>query len=190
MVIKSWNSHTNLILLGLIILMGITRIHHFGSITTLPDASLAVFFFAGLYLRRWFVFPLFLLEAGLIDYLAISVGGVSDWCVTPAYLFMIPTYAVMWEAGRFCTGRINYNMSQLLLVLATVLIATTVAFLISNAAFYTLSGRFEDLRIAEYFKSVARYYPLYMATTLAYSTVILILHMLINVMSERRKASL
>jgi hypothetical protein len=38
--------------------------------------------------------------------IAIMLGGVSDWCVTPAYGFLIPTYACLWYGGR---GRATSN---------------------------------------------------------------------------------
>ena len=73
--------------------MAATRFHHFGSAISLPDASLAIFFLAGFYLRSPLLFAGFLAEAALVDYLAITYGGVSDWCISPAYVFLIPTYA-------------------------------------------------------------------------------------------------
>ena len=79
--------------LSLIALMVATRFHHFGDVLHLPDASLAVFFFAGFYPKKMF-FAFLLALAALIDYLAIE-NGTSGWCVTPAYVFLIPTYAVM-----------------------------------------------------------------------------------------------
>src|SRR5512137_506705 len=87
--------------LSLIALMVLTRFHHFGDVLHLPDASLAVFFFAGFYRKKAF-FGFLLALAALIDYLAIE-NGTSSWCVTPAYVFLIPTYAVMWFAGRYCS---------------------------------------------------------------------------------------
>src|SRR5690554_3136356 len=45
------------IVLGLAVLMAATRSHHFASVTHLPDASWAVFFLAGFYLRPLWVFP-------------------------------------------------------------------------------------------------------------------------------------
>jgi len=38
--------------IALIALMALTRFHHFGDVLHLPDASLAVFFFAGFYRKK------------------------------------------------------------------------------------------------------------------------------------------
>ena len=84
-------------------LMAATRFHHFGSAFHLPDASLAVFFLGGLYLRRTAAFGAYIGLAALLDYVAIVHGGVSDWCVTPAYAFLLPTYACLWWAGVWCS---------------------------------------------------------------------------------------
>ncbi|MBI5626373.1 MAG: hypothetical protein HY935_04130, partial [Nitrosomonadales bacterium] len=87
-------------------LMAATRFNHFGSAVSLPDASFAIFFLGGLYLARFArasmaVFIMLILEAGLIDYYATSIQGVSDWCLTPAYWFLIPTYGSLWLAGHW-----------------------------------------------------------------------------------------
>jgi len=93
------------IALGLAALMAATRFHHFGSPLHLPDASLAVFFLGGLALGNAALFAAFLAEAALVDWLAIAWGGVSGWCVTPAYAFLIPACASLWAAGRWCAMR-------------------------------------------------------------------------------------
>ena len=175
----------NKIVSGLMLLMLLTRFHHFGGINTLPDATLAVLFCAGLYCRHPWVLPLLLVEAGVIDYVAIHFGGVSDWCVSPAYLFLIPTYAVMWQSGRLCSRWIDSSKAAVKIVPLAVFTATTVAFLISNGSFYLFSGRFEDLRLAEYFLRVFKYYPSYCMTPVVYISVILAIHALLHYTVER-----
>jgi len=91
-------------------LMAATRFNHFGSAVSLPDASYAVFFLGGLYLTRSAsmsvaAFIALILEAGWIDYYATSVQGVADWCMSPAYWFLIPTYASLWLVGRWVASR-------------------------------------------------------------------------------------
>ena len=110
------------------LLMAATRFHHFGSALFLPDASLAVFFLAGFYLSGVMALAVLLLEAGLIDYLAITMGGVSDWCVTPAYWFLIPTYACLWCGGRWYAGRRRRVWSTLLPLIGTLLFSVSLAF--------------------------------------------------------------
>lgn len=151
----------------LIALMVLTRFHHFGDVLHLPDASLAVFFFAGFYRVGAYgknaLFAFLLVMAGLIDYVAIA-NGTSDWCVSPAYVFLMPTYALMWLAGRYCSV-----VKSLAIAVGLVTLAASAAFTVSNGSFYLLSGRFGDLSVAEYAARVARYYPSYVGSALIYA---------------------
>lgn len=165
------------LLLGLV--MAATRFHHFGSAMSLPDASLAVFFLAGFYLRPTLFFAILLAEAGLIDYLAINVGGVSDYCVSPAYWFLIPTYACLWYGGRWVAERYESTWRGLLPLIGALIIATSAAFLMSDASFYLLSGRFPDPSWMQYAERVARYYPPYTLDTLVYVLFAAGLHVLV-----------
>ncbi len=158
---------------GPMALMAATRFHHFGDFKTLPDASLAAFFLAGLFAGHPGWFGILLLEAGLIDYLAITYGGVSGWCVTPAYLFLVPTYGAMWLGGRWCRRYRLDETSGLIVSLATLAGTTLLAFLISNASFYLLSGYFDSLSPLEYATRVARHLLPYLGTTLAYAVLVL-----------------
>lgn len=148
-------------------LMVVTRDHHFGSIANLPDASLAIFLLAGLYLPR-VALPILLVEAGLVDYSAINFGGVSDWCFSPAYWFLIPTYAVMWYAGRFYAARHSQSWHGLALFAATAWLATSAAFVISNGSFYLLSGRFAEMGALQYAGNLTGYYGQYLAGAFLY----------------------
>lgn len=147
--------------LGLAALMAATRYHHFGSAVQLPDASWAVFFLAGMSLGSAGWFAAFLAEAAAIDFLAITVGGVSGWCVTPAYPFLAFAYGALWLAGRWC-GREGMSGGRgWARAVAALLAGVTAAFLISNGSFYLLSGYFPELSGSEYAARVARYYPRY-----------------------------
>ncbi len=161
-------------------LMFATRFHHFGDSISLPDASLAAFFFAGFWVGGWRFFVLLLIEAGLIDYVAITQFNVSDYCVSPAYVFLIPTYASLWFAGYYCARYKTLKLTELLSQFGILFIATTVAFAISNGSFYLLSGKFPDLGWIEYATRVTQYYPSYVAYTLIYAVVIFFIVKLIN----------
>lgn len=151
-------------------LMAATRDHHFGSVTHLPDASLAVFLLAGFYLPRW-SFPVLLVEAGLVDYLAINYGSVSDWCVSPAYGFLIPAYLVLWLGGRFYAAHHSHSWRGLSLFAAIAWLATSVSFVISSGSFYLFSGRFAEMGAAQYAASMAGYYVQYLAGALLYLSI-------------------
>ncbi len=153
---------------ALVALMAATRMHHFGSSLHFPDASLAVFLLAGVFIARPSFFALLMLEAGVLDYVAITHLGVSDYCVTPAYWFLIPTYAALWYAGRYYAQIHQFTLRSLGRFSAISFAAVSVAFLISNGAFYLFSGRFPDLSIAEYAGRIAQYYLPYVSGAAMY----------------------
>lgn len=156
----------------LIAMMVLTRFHHFGDALHLPDASLAVFFFAGFYQASAFgkkaLFGFLIALAGLIDYVAIA-NGTSDWCVSAAYVFLIPTYGVMWLAGRYCATFKTMSWFEFGMSMSLAVLAISTAFLISNGSFYLFSGRFAKLSLFDYAISFFEYYPSYLAAGLMYS---------------------
>ncbi len=150
------------------LLMAATRFHHFA----IPDASLATFFLAGLFVPSTSMLPLLLLEAFAIDYLAIAWLGVSGFCVTPAYAFLIPTYSAMWAAGR---RSIPYLASHRLLAVGGLALgATGLAFLISNGSFYAFSGYFAEIGFKDYAIGVLPYLLPYLVSSLGYIAILLI----------------
>lgn len=171
-------------LMGFALLMLATRFHHFGSVNFLPDASLAVFFLAGFYLTRatphdsqskfaWYdcdgvYFSALVLLAGLIDYLAINFGGVSDWCVSVAYLFLIPTYAVMYLGGRSSFHFKQLSVNDLSKIAVLLSMAVLLAFFISNASFFWFSDRYVDMDVYSYSLRVLPYLIPYAGYTFIY----------------------
>jgi len=166
-------------LAGLAVLSGMmlaTRFTHFGGAGLFPDASLAVFLLAGFYLRRaWVLVPLMLL-AGAIDYIATQHLGVSDYCLSPAYVFLIPTYAALWYGGRWYAARHSYSADGLVTLAAVLFLSVTAAFIISNASFYLFSDRYPDMGWMDYSRLVATYYLPYMGSALFYIAIAALAH--------------
>jgi hypothetical protein len=158
---------------GLALLMLITRGSHFGSSFAMPDATLAIFLITGFLQPRYsflslLAFVFLLLEAGGIDYYAINVAGVSDYCISPAYWFLIPTYASMWFGGRWLATRQQNFRFTLVLFGGVSMFSASIAFLISNGSFYLFSGRFSNISVTEYFTRVAQYYLPYIGGSMMY----------------------
>lgn len=184
------------VLSGLLVLMSATRFHHFGSVSFLPDASLAVFFLAGLYLgekpaaktasrftstARVLTSPLasivlLLVAAGTIDYIAIQYGGVSGWCVTPGYVLLIPAYTAMFLGGEWAARCNPFSRYGAVKTTAILVAVVTLAFLISNAGFYFFSERFQEMSGMQYAGRVAGYYWPYLFYTLLYMGIWLVFH--------------
>ncbi|QPK62830.1 hypothetical protein IVG45_18660 [Methylomonas sp. LL1] len=157
---------------ALMALMAATRFHHFGTPFALPDASLAIFFLAGLWLGGRYLFATLLLEAGLIDYLAITKLGVSDYCVSKAYVFLIASYGSMWLGGKWCRQFDRLSLLNAAQQFAALVVSTSLAFLFSNGSFYWLSGRYPNGSWAQYIERVAMYYPSYLTSTVIYGVAI------------------
>ncbi|MEK0266905.1 hypothetical protein QT383_12655 [Stenotrophomonas rhizophila] len=90
----------------LVLLMAATRVNHFAAI---PDASWAVFFIGGFYLRAWtrWAFPLLMALAVLVDWIVIRRSGLDFWqhyCVSPGYWMLLPAYFAMWSGGMALRG--------------------------------------------------------------------------------------
>jgi hypothetical protein len=169
---KILQNTTTWIVAALILLMAATRFHHFGSSLALPDASYAVFFLGGLYLGRvrggLAILALLLLEAALVDYYAINFQGVSSWCVTSAYGFLMVAYAALWSIGRWYAPRYDMTGRGLFGLFATAVAAGSLAFVIANVSFYLLAGYFGSMGVAEYVSKVVEYYGSYVAVAVIY----------------------
>jgi hypothetical protein len=134
----------------LAIAMFATRMEHFGTTVSLPDASLAVFFFAGLWLGRRSAFVLLLGVALAIDYYAFAQSGVAESCFT--------AYACLWAAGERARAQAP---SAFVMPLAGAVLAAGAAFLISNLSFFAFSGQFAAMTVIEYLLRTLRYAPSY-----------------------------
>ena len=165
-----------LVFILLMAVMFVTRFHHFGSALNLPDASMAVFFLGGLYLRRHWPFVALVVLAMGIDWAAIALAGVSDFCVTPAYAFLPLAYAVLWYGASAYSPRLRGTAASLVLAFAVALACASLSFMISNGAFYWLGGRYAAPNMAEYLARLWQWGPLFVRTTLAYIAVALVLH--------------
>lgn len=171
-------------------LMVATRFNHFGSAVSLPDASYAVFLLGGLYLAGFIrasavAFIALLLEAGWIDYYATSVQGINDWCMTPAYWFLIPTYASLWLVGRWFALRHAMEGKGLIVLAMSAWAASSFAFAFSNATFYLFSGRFAEMGAAEYTGTVAQYYVSYVSVALLYIACAIAINMLLDMLHKQ-----
>jgi hypothetical protein len=149
-----------LIGLALAALMAATRGQQFAPLAHhLPDASLAVFFLAGLYLRSIWGFPALFGLATIIDLMAIGWGGVSGYCMTPAYWMLVPAYGVVWGLGRWSAGRIELSKAGLPLLFGVVILGGVLAEVFASGGFYVFSGRFADLGLVQLLGRFATYMP-------------------------------
>jgi len=171
-------------LLALALLMGMTRFHHEGTAFALPDASLAVFFLGGLYLKSYRSFLLLLALGFTIDYVAIAGFAVSDYCISPAYVFMVPTYGVMWLGGLKLSRPAFAKWLSYGGFLTVFLIGSaSLAFVISNGSFFWFSGKVSLGNGLEYVSLLSEYYPSYIGSTFVYVAMGIGMEFLLNTVS-------
>ncbi|HWW20328.1 MAG TPA: hypothetical protein VNZ06_05955 [Steroidobacteraceae bacterium] len=147
-----------------------TRFGHFGSRWSLPDASWAIFFVGGFYLSRCWrsAFAWLLGLAVGIDLSVIQFYGVSNYCLTPAYAFNLPAYAVLWFSGAWLQRHLRGELADLLRLGASAFIALSVCFVISNGSFYWLGGRVRTVSLAGWTLNFADWYASYLGNALLY----------------------
>jgi hypothetical protein len=143
----------------LALVMAATRSHHWATLHALPDASWAVFFLAGMYLRTFWAVPVLMLEAALVDYAAITWGGVSGFCVSPAYVALIPAYGVLAYGGHLYARRHRFALATLPALAGFALGGAVLAELFSSGGFYFFSGRFAEPTLSEFIPRFVKYFP-------------------------------
>ncbi|MFK8067542.1 MAG: hypothetical protein AB8D52_04785 [Gammaproteobacteria bacterium] len=163
-------SNRNQLFLGLffVLLMAVSRGHHFESLQSLPSASLAIFFLAGIYIKKSWFFSLLLAEAALIDYVVITFGGVSSFCVTPAYAMLILAYGAMWMGGAWYSNRHENRWTTFVPLVLSIVAAVFISEVISSGSFYFLSERFTDTNMTEMMARLIKYSPNALANTAFY----------------------
>jgi len=136
-----------------------TRLPDAAQLLHLQDASMAVFFLGGLLLRRPLAFAALALLALGIDVLVFSRTDMLHICLSPAYAFLVPAYALLWFGGRALTGRFDGSARALVLISLAGVACAIASFAISNGSFYALSGLFGELSAAGFGAQFLRYAP-------------------------------
>ena len=171
--------------LVLVLMMLLTRSHHWASIHSLPDASWAIFFLLGVYVRALWVVPALIAASVVIDYVAITWGGVSDFCVSPAYWLLIPAYVVLFAGGRFYARGHRLSAMGLLRLMGVALVVVLVAQLLTTGGFYFFSGRFADPTLAGLMLRLEKYFPPMLGTFALYLGVAATVHVALEAAFRR-----
>jgi hypothetical protein len=175
------------LLVGLLLalVMAATRVQHAGALGHAPDASWALFFLAGFYLRPRWVFAALMAEAVLLDFAAVTWGGVSSFCITPAYALLVPAHGVLWLGGRWYAERYRPSWSTLLPFAAIALVATVLAEVLASSGFYLFSGRFAEVSLAGLGGRLVEYFPASLEAMALYLALAAIAHAAFAVAARR-----
>ena len=122
-----------------------TRGQHVASLMGFPDATWAITFVVG-FLLSPALFLLVLAQAFVIDYLAMG-----DFIFNLAYVALIPSYLVLWMAGRWLRQHYElqgFRISQFVMALIG---GVAICELISSGAFYLQKSNASLVGFAELF---------------------------------------
>ena len=151
--------------------MAATRFNHAGTAWLPPDASWAVFFIAGFYLGgewRW-ALGMLLIEAVGIDFLAIRHYGISNYCATLAYWFILPAYSVLWLGGAWLHRHYRHAaLPDFARLCASLLLSVTLCYLITNGSSYWLGGRIAHPDLGGWWSHFTRWYGHFLMVPCAY----------------------
>ncbi|HVI60333.1 MAG TPA: hypothetical protein VM619_15865 [Luteimonas sp.] len=155
----------------LVLLMAATRTHYFTHFTPVPDASWAVFFIGGFYLRGWsrWAFPLLMVLAVGIDWAVITGQGMDFWshyCVSPGYWLLVPAHLAMWLGGLWLRrGYRGASLAALGKLALAVVASTALCHLFAQGGFYWTSDSVADPTVAGWAKNYADWFPPYLRAT-------------------------
>ena len=163
---------------GLVLLMILTREYHFASLYSLPGASWAIFFLAGLYLRAIWPLAGFLILTWVLDFSAYNWGGASNFCLTSSYVFLLPAYSSLWYAGSWYARRYQLEWQTLLPLSLSLMTGAAVCELFSSGGFYFFSGRFEETTLIEFGQRLVQYFPHYVGSLVFYIGIAVAIHIM------------
>lgn len=174
------------IFLLLAVVMTVTRVHLSLLHHSVQDASWAIFFLAGFWLRgsaRW-AFPLLMLNAVAVDYVVISGQGLDFWshyCVSAAYWFLIPSYFSLWLGGSWLAKhQLGLRLQTLGMAVAALLVSWAACYLLSNGSFYWLSDSVPLPRsMAAWSANLVDWYLPFLQTTALYVGLGAVMHVLV-----------
>lgn len=148
-------------ILILMSLMLITRGHSnpLNTLIHLPDFTLPALFIAGVYLRNLLI-PLSMIALAMgIDWYVISYNGVSNFCITDAYMMLIPAYMAMFIGGNLLNSLAINSIGSLAKVFFVVMITGFIEWFISSASFYWMAPYFTDPNWAGFMPRIEKYAP-------------------------------
>lgn len=162
----------------LLLVMLVTRAH----VTDhLLDASWAVFFLVGFYLRNLLAFGVFMATAIVIDSITFDQLILSDASVLLAYFALVPAYGAMFAAGRWFAGQYQgETLASLGKLMLAVLLGFALTEVISSGSFYASSGAFTDTGVAGFVAQLVKYAPHGLYVTGMYLTIAALLHIAVK----------
>ena len=156
----------------LIFFILLTRVSHELTLLALPDASLIIFFAAGIFLKniKWLLFFVCLIVG--IDLYAINANNMLQINLTFSYWVYVTTYLLAWYAGKeILSGRPSLKTS---IYIPTVLVVLLMAFIVSYSSHYFLSGWINNPEFYGNILFLKENLSSFLATNLTYAIALLV----------------
>jgi hypothetical protein len=122
----------------------------------------------------------FLALAGFIDYAVITFGGVSAFCVSSAYLFLIPAFGLVWLVGRGLQARCRGAGWIPVMGIVSVVCAAFAYEVLASGSFYFLSNRFAETSVMAFGARLIEYFPYTLAVASGYLVLAAVIHWVVN----------
>jgi len=147
-------------------------------VSHIQDASWAVFFLVGFYLRNFLGLPILMLLAIAVDFAVIAArGGHQDYYLTPSYLFIIPAYSALWFAGRYVANKYSESIKGLFTFIGIAVLGIVTCDLISSGGFYWMSTSFVELSMTEFMNRFVDFMPSVLKVNMLYLGIAALIHM-------------
>ena len=189
------NKSTRAVIFALLaLLMVVTRSklqYHFMPI---PDASWAVFFIAGFYLRGWgkWAFPSLMALAVVADYVAITKQGMDffgHFCVSPAYWVLIAAYFALWMGGSLARRYYSANVGKSLAIVGLSLVTSAVVCqLLAQGSFYWVSNSVAAPTVSGWWQNYVQWQLPYLRTAAIYTGLACVVHFTVTALAGSAKA--
>ena len=134
---------------------------------------LAGFYFAGQW--RW-ALPTLLCAAVIVDFVVIRYLGVSSYCVTMAYAFMLPAYSLLWCGGAWLRHTYRHESRDLVRCAASLALAASLCFFVTDTSFYWLGSRVPHASVAGWWAAFGHWYPDFLVVSFIYVGIAAVLH--------------
>ena len=156
------------ILLALILLFLtlLTRASHELTSFSLPDASLAIFIAAGIFLkhRKWLI--LFIASIVSLDWYIININNMTHINFETSYLGHVFTYIMTWELSRKFLSNGKFLKAKIFFLVTFISLA--LSFIISFSSHYFLSGWISNPNIYEWVSFLGENFTSFLIPNLAY----------------------
>ena len=161
-----------LLALALLFIALLTRSSHELTSFSLPDASLAIFIAAGIFLKQRKGLLVFIASIGSLDWYIININNMTHINFEASYLGHVFTYILTWELSRKFLSDRKFLEAKLFFPIAFIAIVSS--YIISFSSHYFLSGWVSNPNIFDGLSYLGTYFNSFFIPNVVYIAVLYI----------------